>query len=172
MCERAVVLWGSKLSNKPYFALKLWYREERPFGIHDNRQTDNLSTNYFPLSGNLERQCRIFRSLCVFIFIWSSSLDMSSSNTRNTMFRFRDYSEDGILFKYRAAAFIQIIIETFKNIWNLFQTFIVLRNILPLIRKVEWVLAVSQKVIWYISCAAILGAFQSLWKKRSLKMTW
>ena len=81
-----------------------------------HRQTDNLSTNYFPLSGNLERQCRIFRSLCVFIFIWSSSLDMSSSNTRNTMFRFRDYSEDGILFKYRAAAFIRIIIETFKNI--------------------------------------------------------
>ena len=36
VCERAVVLWGSKLSNKPYFALKLWYREERPFGIHDN----------------------------------------------------------------------------------------------------------------------------------------
>ena len=35
MCERAVVLWGSKLSNKPYFTLKLWYREERPFGIHD-----------------------------------------------------------------------------------------------------------------------------------------
>ena len=35
MCERAVVLWGSKLSNKPCFALKLWYREERPFGIHD-----------------------------------------------------------------------------------------------------------------------------------------
>ena len=32
------------------------------------------------------------------------------------MFRLRDYSEDGILFKYREAAFIRIIIETFKNI--------------------------------------------------------
>ena len=35
MCERAVVLWGSKLSNKPYFTLKLWYREERPFEGRD-----------------------------------------------------------------------------------------------------------------------------------------
>ena len=82
------------------------------------------------------------------------------------MFRFRDYSEDGILFKYRAAAFIRIIIKTFKNIWNLFQTFIVLRNILPLIRKVEWVLAVSQKDIWYMLYSYTWGFSITLKKKK------
>ena len=39
VCERAIVLWGSKLWNKPCFALKLWYREERPFGIYDRRRS-------------------------------------------------------------------------------------------------------------------------------------
>ena len=35
VCERAIILWGLKLWSKPCFHLKLWYREERPFGIHD-----------------------------------------------------------------------------------------------------------------------------------------
>ena len=57
-----------------------------------------------------------------------------------------------------------IIIKTFINIWHLFQPFIVRRNILPLIRKVEWGLQFHKKIS--ICCASILGAFKSLWKKK------
>ena len=57
-----------------------------------------------------------------------------------------------------------IIIKTFINIWHLFQPFIVRRNILPLIRKVEWGLQFHKKIS--ICCVSILGAFKSVEKKK------
>ena len=82
------------------------------------------------------------------------------------MFRFRTYLRRNFI--QLPCAFTRltelIIIKTFINIWHLFQPFIVWRNILPLIRKVEWGLQFHKKIS--ICCASILGAFKSLWKKK------
>ena len=83
------------------------------------------------------------------------------------MFRFRDYLRRNFI--QLPCAFTRltelIIIKTFINIWHLFQPFIAWRNILPFIRKVEWVLAVSQKDI-YMLCSYTWG-FQITLKKKS-----
>ena len=62
VCERAVVLWGSKLSNKPYFTLKLWYREERPFGIQDS-QNKILNSHIRSYSFFGELSCFLIKTL-------------------------------------------------------------------------------------------------------------
>ena len=81
------------------------------------------------------------------------------------MFRFRAYLRRNFI--QLSCAFTRltelIIIKTFINIWHLFQPFIVWRNILPLIRKVEWGLQFHKKISKSIS---ILGAFKSLEKKK------
>ena len=81
------------------------------------------------------------------------------------MFRFRDYLRQNFI--QLPCAFTRltelIIIKTFINIWHLFQPFIVWRNILPLIRKVEWGLQFHKKIPKSIS---ILGAFKTLQKKK------
>ena len=81
------------------------------------------------------------------------------------MFRFRAYLRRNFI--QLPCAFTRltelIIIKTFINIWHLFQPFIVWRNILPLIRKVEWGLQFHKKISKSIS---ILGAFKSLKKKK------
>ena len=81
------------------------------------------------------------------------------------MFRFRAYLRRNFI--QLPCAFTRltelITIKTFINIWHLFQPFIVWRNILPLIRKVEWGLQFHKKIPKSIS---ILGAFKSLQKKK------
>ena len=82
------------------------------------------------------------------------------------MFRFRAYLRRNFI--QLPCAFERltelIIIKTFINIWHLFQAFIVWRNILPLIRKVEWGLQFHKKIS--ICCVSILGAFKSVEKKK------
>ena len=73
VCERAIVLWGLKLWNKPCFCLKLWYREERPYDIRDTRTHCFflLRINFQKVPSRLTRKSSLVNGSLVMIYTTS-----------------------------------------------------------------------------------------------------